>query len=129
MGNKELVAVLLDAMGADDSHRLEEVLASDVRWWGPPSAVAAGMPSPVEGRDTVIAMIATPYDFFAPRSRVWSVHHLIGEADFVAVHANLRATTAGGTPYSNEYHLLVRVDRDRIADVWEHVDTAEFHTS
>ena len=32
--------------------------------------------------------------------------------------------TASGKDYLNQYHFLYRLDGGRIAEVWEHVDTA-----
>jgi|HubBroStandDraft_6_1064221.scaffolds.fasta_scaffold60234_3 ketosteroid isomerase-like protein len=127
--NKELVSTMLEGMDNDDADLVKSVLAAEVRWWGPPSAVALGMPSPIAGSDAVAGMIAAPYDFFQPKSRVWTVHHLVADDDLVAVHANLKATTAAGHPYTNEYHLLVKVAGGVITDVWEHVDTAQFNNT
>ena len=117
---------LLDLMANEDSGRLTELIAEDVRWWGPPSAEAQGLPRPLVGRSHVVPLIADPTTFFQPGTRRWTVHHLVEEGDFIAVHANLQARSAGGAPYSNEYHFLVRFEGPVIAEVWEHVDTAAF---
>jgi ketosteroid isomerase-like protein len=124
--NKTAVVSMLHAMDDDDEAALAALMVTDIRWWGPPSALAAGMPAPVAGRDGVAALLAHPELFFRPKSRRWTVHHLVAEDNMVAVHANLVAETVTGTPYSNEYVLLARIDDGLIAEVWEHVDTAQF---
>lgn len=117
---------LLEAMADGEKDVLTRLVAEDVAWWGPPSAAAQGLPRPLTGREQVIPLIADPTMYFRPGTRRWSVHHLVEEGELVAVHANLQGETAGGAPYSNEYHFLVRFEGGVIAEVWEHVDTAAF---
>jgi ketosteroid isomerase-like protein len=117
---------LIDSMANGETGDLADLLAEDVAWWVPPSAAAQGLPRPLIGRAQVIPLIAEPTMFFRPGTRRWTVHHLVEEGDLVAVHANLQGQTAGGGPYTNEYHFLVRFEDGAIAEVWEHVDTAAF---
>ena len=42
----------------------------------------------------------------------------------MVVHAHMQGRTASGKDYLNQYHFLYRLDGGRIAEVWEHVDTA-----
>ena len=48
----------------------------------------------------------------------------VAEGDHVAVHAHMQGRTASGNNYLNYYHFLYRLNGGRIAEVWEHVDTA-----
>ncbi|CAN5442125.1 hypothetical protein BH10ACT3_BH10ACT3_00740 [soil metagenome] len=126
MSNKELVVELLQAMAEDRADLIEALMAPDVTWWVPPAAAARGLVRPLVGRRDVVDLIAAPNGFFRPGSRVWDVHRLVGEGDMVAAHVNMTAVTGTGVDYSNEYHWLVRFADGRIAEVWEHVDTAYF---
>ena len=42
----------------------------------------------------------------------------------MAVWFTMSAVTTNGADYTNDYHLLFRCEDGRIAEVWEHLDTA-----
>jgi ketosteroid isomerase-like protein len=52
------------------------------------------------------------------------VLHVIAEGDLVALHCNLHARTTSGSDYDGTYHMLFRIEGDRIAEAWEFLDTA-----
>jgi ketosteroid isomerase-like protein len=52
------------------------------------------------------------------------VLHVLAEDDLVTLHCTLHARTRAGHDYHGSYHMLFRVEDDRIAEVWEFLDTA-----
>ena len=101
-------------------------MADDVTWWAPQSTEARGLARPVKGREQVIALLMTR-GLFKPDGRTWSIHHLVAEGDVVAAHATMRAETVNGHPYENQYVFMFRIQQGRIAEVWEHLDTAHLY--
>ena len=93
-------------------------------WWAPPSAAARGVPRPLTGRDAVVPFLTGGLGYFRAGTITWDVHQLVAEGDVAAVAFTRRSLTAAGTPYENEYCLVLRFDGDQIAEAWEHADTA-----
>jgi ketosteroid isomerase-like protein len=54
----------------------------------------------------------------------WDVQHLLAEDDFVTLQCTMRGRTASGNAYHGPYHMLFRIEGDRIAEGWEFLDTA-----
>ena len=121
--NKQVVRDQIAAMGRYDGAAQAALMAEDVKWWVPQSAVdAADIPRPLEGRDAVVGMLGGADVFFTEMD--WSIDHLVAEDDHVAVHAHMEGRTASGNHYLNQYHFLYRLQDGLIAEVWEHLDTA-----
>ena len=98
-------------------------MTDDVRWWVPASSEAhAGIARPLVGRDAVSAMLGGAGAWYAELH--WRIDHLVAEGDLVAVTAHMDGVTTSGKPYSGDYAFLYRLVDGRIAEVWEHADTA-----
>ena len=58
------------------------------------------------------------------RDRTWDVHHVVAEDDLVTLHCTIHASTNVGKEYHGSYHMLFRIEQDRIAEAWEFLDAA-----
>jgi ketosteroid isomerase-like protein len=56
-------------------------------------------------------------------------HHLVAEGDIVVSHHTMRTVTAAGDEYENEFAFIFRLEDGRIAEIWEHLDTAHSYAS
>ena len=121
--NKQVVRDQIAAMERLDAAAQSALMTDDVRWWVPQSAVeASGLARPLSGKTAVVELLAGA-DAFFPEMH-WTIDQVVAEGDHVAVHAHMQGRTASGNDYLNYYHFLYRLDGGRIAEVWEHVDTA-----
>ena len=53
------------------------------------------------------------------------VLHVVAENDLVTLHCQLHTRVKGGRDYHGSYHMLFRIEDDRIAEAWEFLDTAD----
>jgi ketosteroid isomerase-like protein len=53
-----------------------------------------------------------------------SIVHLIVENDLAAVQFWMSGLTPARCDYNNQYAFFFRIDGDRIAEIWENIDTA-----
>jgi ketosteroid isomerase-like protein len=121
--NKQTVRQQIAALEHPDAAAQAALMTDDVRWWVPQSAVAvAHLPRPLEGKEAVTGMLGGAAVFFSELN--WTVDHLIAESDHVAAVAHMQGVTASGNDYLNHYVFLYRFVDGKIAEVWEHVDTA-----
>jgi len=56
----------------------------------------------------------------------YSLRHGAGDpvTPVSSLHVRMRGRTASGNTYHGPYHMLFRIDGDRIAEGWEFLDTA-----
>jgi ketosteroid isomerase-like protein len=106
-----------------DEDLLRDQLCEDVKWWTPQSTEKRGLHRPLVGRDNVLALLMST-DFYRTDGRSWVIHHLVAENGVVAAHATLTTETMSGHPYKNHYVFIFEMSDGRIAQVWEHLDTA-----
>jgi ketosteroid isomerase-like protein len=97
-------------------------VTDDACWHLPTSVARRGFGPEVRGHDIEALFLgsADRYD----RDRTWDVHHVVAEGDLVALHCTMHARTNVGKEYHGSYHMLFRVEHDRIAEAWEFLDTA-----
>jgi len=121
---KATVRAFLDAMGEYDAETLRSLLTDDARWWVPPSAEGR-LERPMVGGTKVAELAGGQLTrAFRPGSTSWDVEHVTAEDNRVSILMQRRSLSAVGKPYLNQYHWLFRFDGDRIAEVWEILDTA-----
>ena len=121
--NKQVVSQQIAALEHPDAAAQAALMTDDVKWWVPQSAVdVAHLPRPLEGKEAVTAMLGGAAVFFSELH--WTIDQLIAEGDFVAAHAHMEGVTASGNDYLNHYVFVYRLVDGKIAEVWEHVDTA-----
>ena len=116
--NKALVREFWAAAN-DDKMRF---LADDACWHLPTSVARRGFDQDVRG-DAVRALFLGSSERY-DQNRTWDVHHVVAEADLVTLHCTMHARTNVGKEYHGSYHLLFRIEHDRIAEAWEFLDTA-----
>ncbi len=96
----------------------------DAIWHLPRSAEAWGGRDRI-GRNAILTMLHQEVpQYYQPGSTRFVYHHFTAEADRVHMHFTLHAITANGKVYENEYQTLFRLHDQRIAEVWEYLDTA-----
>jgi ketosteroid isomerase-like protein len=115
---------LLNAIAERRRHALPDLLTDDVTWWVPLSAAARGMTRPLKGRSGVLELLGGDNSHYRAGSMRWEFHDVLQDGDRVVVHCTLRALTRDGVPYENHYLMLYRFVGDKIAEAWEHTDTA-----
>lgn len=121
--NKRVVREQMAAMERMDAEAQGVLMTEDVQWWVPQSAVeSSGLARPLAGKEAVVGLLGGAEAFFSEMH--WTIDHVVAEGDHVAVHAHMQGRTASGNDYLNYYHFLYRLKDGRIAEVWEHVDTA-----
>lgn len=85
--------------------------------------------SPMHGKLKGLEAIAGLFggavdDYYQPGSMQYDYHAVIADADFVVMQFTLKAVTANGQDYENDYCLLYRFDDGLISEVREFFDTA-----
>lgn len=120
---KARAATLLTAIAERRRELAEPLLTEDVTWWVPQSAGARGIERPLRGRQAVLDLCCGESRYRVGTMH-WDPHQLLHDDDTVVVHCTLRALTKGGVSYENHYALVYRFVGDRIAEAWEHTDTA-----
>jgi ketosteroid isomerase-like protein len=121
--NKNVVREHMAALGRQDIDAQGALMTDDVQWWVPPSAVeTGGFDRPVVGKAAVLKFLSGGSKLFTESN--FTIDQLVAEDDFVAAHAHMEGRTSIGKDYLNYYHFLYRLDGGRIAEIWEHVDTA-----
>jgi ketosteroid isomerase-like protein len=128
---KQAVTEFLIALVNDDRVAMRPLVADDVKWWVPQSAVSAfGLVRPLEGWEQVPWFGGVGWKGFKPGTSQVTIHHLVAEDEFVSAHYNRRAVRANGNDvYDAEYNILFRFRDDLIVEVWEVVDTAQANAS
>jgi ketosteroid isomerase-like protein len=117
--NKAIVLAFWES-SADDKGRF---ITDDVQWHLPTSvAVRSGFAQDLRG-DDVRALFAGGQAMYQPE-RTWDIGHVLADDDLVALHCTMHGRTATGNDYHGSYHMLFRIEGDRIAEGWEFLDTA-----
>jgi uncharacterized protein len=120
---KDSVRRFLDAMAANDVEALRALLTDDAKWWVPPSVAVVARP--LVGIDHVAQLAGGEITrAFRPGTTTWRIVHMTAEGDRVAILMDRCSVTAHGNPYENQYHWLFRFVGNRVAEVWEIMDTA-----
>jgi ketosteroid isomerase-like protein len=116
--NKALVLEFWHA-AFDDRQRF---FTEAVVWHLPPSVRVQGIEMDV-GYDDTPALFEMGFATYEP-GMMWEVQHVIAEGDLVALHCTMRGRTTSGNVYHGPYHMLFRIEGERIAEAWEFLDTA-----
>ena len=129
--NKRLVADFfrdLEASLHGEDIDLTPYLAEEVSWWLPRSLGALGFPNEYQGREQVLALFAGVGTVYHPDSVRFELDELLAEGDRVAVPFTLRALTAGGNDYENDYQSIITLREGKILAVREILDTARLRS-
>jgi ketosteroid isomerase-like protein len=121
--NKQVVRDQLAAMDRVDIDAQAALMTDDVQYWVPQSATqVGGLARPLVGKEAVLGLLANAKAYFSETDI--TIDQIVAEGEYVAVHSHMQGRTASGNDYLNQYHWLFRLDGGRIAEIWEHLDTA-----
>ena len=119
--NREVIQGFFEAMRTADADGLRAALQPDAVWNIPQSG---GVPTP-RGADEIIALLTgAPRDFYRLETIHFEPGFLVVDEEHAALQIRMRCTTASGLPYDNLYVFSFRLADGRIAEGWEHTDTA-----
>jgi ketosteroid isomerase-like protein len=125
--NRQVIVEHFAAKERRDESALRNQFSQDVKWWAPKSTEKRGIARPVSGRDNVLALLMS-LGFYKPEGRVWTIHHLVADDRTVAAHVTFETETVNGHPYENQYVFIFEMRDGRIAQAWEHLDTAHTYS-
>lgn len=121
--NRQLVLRYFDIIsGRRTDLRLEDLFSADARWHVPVSNPMIH-PNPKCGVDGVMEVLTSGVDVYQRGSLDIRIESVIADERDVAVQFTLLAKLASGAPYDNRYFFRFRLDGERIAEVWEYLDT------
>jgi ketosteroid isomerase-like protein len=125
--NAALIEHFWQALTRGRRDELEAVFAEDATWHFPPLYRATRGIEDARGRDEVVAVFTSTPDRFYRRGtpRLERQFMLVDEAH-AAIQFEMRATTIHGGDYFNRYVFSFRIAGGRIAEGWEHLDSAYF---
>jgi ketosteroid isomerase-like protein len=124
--NRQLIEEHFAAKGRLDRAVLETEFTEDARWWPPVSGAQRGLAvRPVEGGPKLAEMLTTlSLRLYAPE-RSWTIELLAADEHAGAAQVRLSTRLAtSGDAYENVYVYFFRFQDGKIAEVWEHLDTA-----
>ena len=119
--NRKVVEEFFEAMRRGDANGLHAALQPDAEWNIPQSS---GLPSPKGAEEIVALLTGAPGEFYRQETIRFEPGFLVVDEDHAALQFRMRCTTAGGSPYDNIYAFSFRLSDGRIAEGWEHTDTA-----
>lgn len=97
-----------------------ELFTEDVVWHLPRSSPMGG---PFRGREAVLAMLGAGVGLFDLSSLSIELHAIAADQSQAAARFTLKATTAAGAAYENDYLFFFACANGRISAVWESLDT------
>jgi ketosteroid isomerase-like protein len=110
-----------------DKDAILNQLTPDAKWWVPLSGAQRGIASrPIEGGQTIADILTNTLSTqLYAKERTWTVQHVVADDAVGAAQVQLSTTlAASGTPYENVYAYFFRFADGKIAEIWEHLDTA-----
>jgi ketosteroid isomerase-like protein len=124
--NAQLIREHFKAKDELDREAIRAMLTDDARWWVPISGMKRGLAvRPIIGGNELADMLTTLSLTLYERNRSWNVQHVIADESMGAAQVELTTTLASnGKPYHNIYAYVFRFDNGKIAEIWEHADTA-----
>jgi ketosteroid isomerase-like protein len=115
--NKQTVLAFFSA--AQQGQDIMAFMTEDIVWWVPDHWALGGSYT----RPQIMPMLLAAFALFAQPLR-FSINHITAEDDRVAVDCDGAAVFRDGTPFNNTYHFLFRLERGRIAQIKEFMNTA-----
>jgi ketosteroid isomerase-like protein len=119
----QLAETFLIAMVERDAGTLENIVADDVVWHVPPSAMPQ-FGGPHFGKQGVVALVAgAGGTLFVEGTQKLHIVNLVAEDGKAGVLFRMTARTTSGIDYDNLYSFFFRCELNKIAEIWELVDT------
>lgn len=126
--HKQLLEEFWKGLTRGDREALGATLADDVVWHIPPYYVRLRGECDARGRaDLVRLFLDHSADFYQPRTVRLQRIFLIADEQFGAIQFINRCKTVTNVDYDNLYVFAFRFDAGRIAEGWEHLDSAWFN--
>ncbi|WP_170287342.1 nuclear transport factor 2 family protein [Halioglobus maricola] len=101
---------------------MADYFTAEAEWHLPRSSPMHGT---LKGLDAIAGLFAGAVDeYYQPGSLQYDYRTVIADADHVMMQFTLKAVTANGKDYENDYCLLYRLENGLIAEVREFFDTA-----
>lgn len=124
--NQQLIREHFAAKDKLDPAALEAGYTADVRYWAPLSGAQRGLAvRPIVGGAKLAEMQTTLSLKLYARERSWKIEFLVANEDVGAAQVQLSTRlAASGEPYENVYVYFFRFQDGKIAEMWEHLDTA-----
>ena len=124
--NQQLIREHFAAKDKLDRAALEAGFTADPRWWPPVSGAQRGLAvRPIVGGPTLAEMMTTLSLKLYARERSWKIEFLVADEHLGAAQVQLSTRlAASGEPYENVYVYFFRFEQGKIAELWEHLDTA-----
>jgi ketosteroid isomerase-like protein len=124
--NQQLIREHFAAKDKLDRAALEAGFTADARWWPPVSGAQRGLAvRPIVGGPTLAEMMTTLSLKLYARERSWKIEFLVADENVGAAQVQLSTRLAtSGEPYDNVYVYFFRFQDGKIAEIWEHLDTA-----
>jgi ketosteroid isomerase-like protein len=124
--NEQLIREHFAAKDRLDRAALEAQYTADARWWVPLSGEQRGLAvRPIAGGPRLAEILTTLSLKMYERERSWKIEFLLADENIGAAQVHLSARlAASGEPYENTYVYFFRFSGGKIAEMWEHLDTA-----
>ena len=119
MNPRQTVQNYFDIIGGGEGD-LFACLSDDIVWHLPPHHPFG---SEYKGKAAVAEMMAKGMPMFEADSLAIEVEVIVAEGDNAFAHFRMRARTASGADYDNEYLFRFRVANALIVEIWESMDT------
>lgn len=120
--NKALILDYFATMNGTGSGRaLPDFFGPGVVWHMPQSNPMR--PNPRRGHAAVMELMASGVGVYKEGSIKIDLQRVIADEDGVAAQFTLSAQLANGNNYVNQYVFIFAIEDDRIAGVWENLDT------
>jgi ketosteroid isomerase-like protein len=125
--NVQLIRDHFAAKDKLDREAIRSQLTDDAKWWVPLSGAKRGIAvRPMEGGDHLADILTGTLSLkMYSKERSWTIEHVVADSHIGAAQVHLVTTLAAtGTPYENTYVYFFRFVDGKIAEFWEHLDTA-----
>ena len=120
--NRELIDAYYRALAAGDPD-MGRFFSPEAQWHLPRTSPMHGK---VKGRSAIASLLsgAGVSDYYRPETLQFERRAIIASAEGVVASFTLRAVTANGHDYENDYCMWFCVGDGLITEVWEYFDTA-----
>jgi ketosteroid isomerase-like protein len=124
--NQQLIREHFAAKDKLDRAALEAGFTADARYWAPLSGEQRGLAvRPIVGGPKLAEMLTTLSLKLYERERSWNIEFVVADEHVGAAQVQLSTRLAStGEPYENIYVYFFRFRDGKIAEMWEHLDTA-----
>jgi ketosteroid isomerase-like protein len=124
--NQQLIREHFAAKDKLDRAAIEAGFTADARYWAPVSGEQRGLAvRPIVGGPKLAEMLTTLSLKLYERERSWNIEFVVADEHIGAAQVQLSTRLAStGETYENVYVYFFRFRDGKIAEMWEHLDTA-----